>query len=129
MAIPGIDTMAVVVADGRNALRWYRDVLGLDVAYVGPKEPGSNPSTSGHPVEPDCWIEMDPRRPRTRLHLCELGGQTEPGPTGVTPVTPSIHADHARLAAQGVRFLSAPKLTDRGNGSAGSRTPMAIGSI
>ena len=30
MTLDGIDTVAVVVARGRNAITWYRDVLGLD---------------------------------------------------------------------------------------------------
>ena len=100
MALVGVDTVAVVVADRRRALAWYRDVLGLVEAFVPPE--------MGH------WIEVGPGRPLARLHLCEMGGTTEPGPTGVTILTDDILAEHARLSALGVRFLSAPKLEDWG---------------
>ena len=56
MSIAGIDTVAVVVADGMKALAWYRDVLGLEVAYV--------PPGGGH------WMELGSLWPRTRIHLC-----------------------------------------------------------
>jgi len=90
----------VVVADRKRALAWYRDVLALEAAYVPPEV--------GH------WIEMGPRRPRTRIHLCELGGATEPGPTGVTLTTDNIQADFQRLKGLGVKFLTPPKLEEWG---------------
>ncbi|MFQ5910239.1 MAG: VOC family protein [Thermoplasmata archaeon] len=51
MTILGIDTVAVVVSDRREALKWYRDILGLKEAFVAPNV--------GH------WIEMGPGRPLT----------------------------------------------------------------
>src|SRR6267378_655016 len=99
-ALLGIDTVAVVVSDRRRALAWFRDVLGLEVAYVPPEV--------GH------WIEMGPKRPRTRLHLCEMGGAAEPGPTGITLVTDDMQADFRRLRGRGVRSLSEPKLEEWG---------------
>ncbi len=95
MGLVGIDTVAVVVADRRKALAWYRDVLGLEVAYVAPD--------TGH------WIELGPGRPRTRIHLCELPDQVRPGPTGVTFLTEDIRAEYQRLRGKGVHFLSEPK--------------------
>lgn len=95
MAIEGIDTVAVVVSDRGKAVAWYRDVLGLDVAYAAPDE--------GH------WIELGPGRPRTRIHLCELPDEIEPGPTGITLLTPDIHAEYERLRGLGVSFRYAPK--------------------
>ena len=35
MTVLGVDTVAIVVSDRRKAIRWYRDVLGLGVAYIG----------------------------------------------------------------------------------------------
>lgn len=95
MAIVGIDTVAVVVSDRHKALAWYRDVLGLKVAYVAPGE--------------EHWIELGAPRPLTRIHLCELPDQVEPGPTGITLLTPDIHAEYERLRGRGVAFLSPPK--------------------
>src|SRR2546422_8935293 len=39
MTILGIDTIAVVVSDPVKAFAWYRDVLGLDLAYIGTCQP------------------------------------------------------------------------------------------
>lgn len=98
--IVAVDTVAVVVSDRKKALEWYRDVLGLDPAYVAPD--------LGH------WIEFGPRRPLTRLHLCEMGGSSQPGPTGITLLTLDIAGDYGRLKARGVKFLSAPKREEWG---------------
>lgn len=108
MTVTGVDTVAVVVSDARKAIAWYRNVLGLEVAYIGPETASSDPSLQGTPERPGHWIEMGRPRPRTRIHLCEMGGTTEPGPTGITFLTDDIRAEHARLRAKGVRFLSEP---------------------
>jgi len=34
MTVLGVDTIAIVVSDPRKAIAWYRDVLGLDFAYI-----------------------------------------------------------------------------------------------
>lgn len=114
MSIQGIDTVAVVVSDARKALRWYRDVLGLPVAYIGPYMPNPDPTVQGAPENPGHWIEIGLGRPRTRVHLCELGGKTEPGPTGITFLSDDIRADYERLRVSGVQFLSAPQKMDWG---------------
>jgi len=113
MGIYGIDTVAIVVTDRRRAIEWYRDVLGLPVAYLGPNIPGADPASRGTPEDPGHWIELGPRRPLTRVHLCETGDR-ESGPTGITFLTDDIHRDHDRLKARGVRFLSAPEKMDWG---------------
>ena len=113
MVVLGIDTVAIVVADRRKAIAWYRDVLGLEIAYIGPNDPEAA-SGSGTPDDPGHWIELGPRRPRTRVHLCELGGETEPGPTGITFLTDDIRADYERMKAAGVPFSYPPKKMDWG---------------
>lgn len=113
MAILGIDTVAIVVADRHKATRWYRDVLGLEVAYIGPNEPDADPSVSGTPDNAGHWIELGPLRPRTRVHLCEMT-KTEPGPTGITFLTDDIHSDYDRMRDRGVRFLYPPKKMEWG---------------
>ena len=114
MAILGIDTVAIVVADGRKAIAWFRDVLGLDIVYIGPSESNLDPSAQGTPENPGHWIELGPTRPGTRVHICELRDEVEPGPTGITFVTSDIHADYERMRAKGAKFLYPPKLMDWG---------------
>ncbi len=110
MTIIGIDTVAVVVSNRRKALQWFRDVLGLPVAYIGPTEPDSNPSVQGSPDNPGHWIELGSGRPMTRIHLCELEDhRVEPGPTGITFLTDDILAEYERLRLKGVRFVNSPR--------------------
>jgi catechol 2,3-dioxygenase-like lactoylglutathione lyase family enzyme len=110
LTIIGIDTVAVVVSDRRKALQWFKDVLGLPVAYVGPAEPDSNPSVQGSPDNPGHWIELGSERPMTRIHLCELEDhRVEPGPTGITFLTDNILAEYERLKLKGVRFMNSPR--------------------
>ena len=115
MTIFSVDTVAVVVSDRRKALVWYRDVLGLPVAYVGPIESNTDASMQGSPENPGHWIELGPSRPLTRIHLCELSDQhKEPGPTGITFLTDDIQSDYVRMNAKGVRFLSQPRRMEWG---------------
>ena len=113
MAVIGVDTVAIVVANRRRAVAWYRDVLGLEVAYIGPNDPNAA-SGEGTPDNPGHWIELGPVRPRTRVHICEMEGKVAPGPTGITFVTSDIRADYERMLSKGVKFLYAPKLMDWG---------------
>ncbi|MGA2459799.1 MAG: VOC family protein [Candidatus Bathyarchaeia archaeon] len=115
MAILGVDTVAIVVSDRRKAIEWYRDVLGVPVAYVGPPEPNSDSNVQGSPENPGHWIELGPTRPLTRIHLCELSDhKTEPGPTGITFLTNDINGAYARMIAKGVRFNYPPRKMDWG---------------
>jgi len=115
LTIVGIDTVAVVVSNRRKALQWFRDVLGLPVAYIGPAEPDPNPSVQGTPDNPGHWIELGPARPMTRIHLCELEDhRIKPGPTGITFLTDNILAEYERLKSKGVRFMNSPKETEWG---------------
>ncbi len=114
MTIQGLDTVAIVVADRRKAIAWYRDVLGVPVAYIGPSTPNPEPTVQGTPDDPGHWIELGPRAPRTRVHLCEMGGQTEPGPTGITFLTDDILADYERMRAKGVAFQGPPERMEWG---------------
>jgi catechol 2,3-dioxygenase-like lactoylglutathione lyase family enzyme len=115
MTISGIDTVAVLVSDRRKALIWYRDILGIPVAYIGPSVSNTDPNVQGTADDPGHWIEIGPKRPLTRIHLCELADhRTEPGSTGITLLTDDIDADYRRMAAKGVRFLSQPEKMDWG---------------
>jgi len=115
MTILGLDTVAVVVSDRRKALRWYRDVLGLPITYIGPLESSIDPNVQGTIENPGHWIEIGPSRPLTRVHLCELPDHiTDPGPTGITFLTDNIQNDYDRLRSMGVRFLYPPRKMDWG---------------
>lgn len=114
MAIVGIDTVAIVVRDRHRAIAWYRDVLGLDIAYIGPNAPDADPSAVGTPDNAGHWIELGPARPLTRVHICEMRDEVEPGPTGITFLTSDIRADHERMRAKGAKFLDPPKHMDWG---------------
>ena len=115
MTITGLDTVAIVVSDKRRAIEWYRDVLGLRVAYVGPPSPNKDAAIQGSPEDPGHWIEMGMPRPMTRVHLCRLeDGHTEPGPTGITFLSDKIMEDYDRMKAKGVRFLGPPERMEWG---------------
>ena len=114
MTIRGVDTIALVVSDRRKAIAWFRDVFEIPVAYIGPSTPNPEPTVQGTPEDPGHWIEVGPSAPRTRIHLCEMGGETEPGPTGITFVTDDILADYERMRTKGVRFLGPPEKMEWG---------------
>ncbi|TLZ87812.1 MAG: hypothetical protein E6J92_08750 [Methanobacteriota archaeon] len=113
MGVLGIDTIAIVVSDRHKAIRWYRDVLGLDVAYIGPRISNADPSVQGTPDDAGHWIEMGPLRPRARVHVCQMD-ETEPGPTGITFLTDNILADYERMQEMGVEFPVPPEKMEWG---------------
>ena len=113
MGILGIDTIAIVVSDRHKAIRWYREVLGLDLAYIGPSEPTSDSSVQGTPDHAGHWIELGPLRPQTRIHVCQME-ETEPGPTGITFLTDDIRADYERMQAKEVEFPMPPEKMEWG---------------
>jgi len=114
MTVLGIDTVAIVVSDPRKAIEWYRDVLGLDVAYIGPSESNPDPTVQGTAENPGHWVELGPARPRTRVHLCFMRGETEPGPSGITFITDDIQADYERMRRLGVEFPLPPEKMEWG---------------
>ena len=113
MGVLGIDTIAIVVSDRHKAIRWYRDVLGLDVAYIGPRISNADPSVQGTPDDAGHWIELGPLRPETRVHVCQMD-ETEPGPTGITFLTDDILADYERMQKLGVEFPVPPEKMEWG---------------
>jgi len=115
MTITGMDTVAVVVSDRKRAIAWYRDVLGLRVAYIGPSEANKDHAVQGSPSDAGHWVEMGVPRPMTRIQLCELEDQhTEPRPSGLTFLSDDIMGDYLRMKAKGVRFLNAPQKMEWG---------------
>ena len=113
VGVLGVDTVAIVVSDRHKAIQWYRDVLGLEVAYIGPSVSNADPSVQGTPDHAGHWIEMGPGRPRTRVHVCQMD-ETEPGPTGITFLTDDILADYERMRRLGVEFPVEPEKMEWG---------------
>src|SRR2546427_4124283 len=87
MTVLGVDTIAIVVSDPQKAIEWYRDVLGLDVAYIGPSESNPDPSVQGTAENPGHWVELGPARPRTPGPPCLMRGEAEPRPSGSPVLT------------------------------------------
>jgi catechol 2,3-dioxygenase-like lactoylglutathione lyase family enzyme len=114
MTILGIDTVAIVVSDLKKAIAWYRDVLGLKVAYIGPNTAEADSRAEGTAENPGHWVELGPGRPQTRVHLCFTGGSAEPGPSGITFLTDDIQTDYERMRRKGVRFIMVPEKMDWG---------------
>ena len=115
MTILCVDTVAVVVSNRREALRWFSEVLGLPIAYIGPPIARADPVMQGSTENPGHWIELGPPRPLTRIHLCELEDhKAESGPSGITFLTDNILAEYERLRTRGVHFVNPPKLMEWG---------------
>src|SRR5436853_7887191 len=111
MGVLGIDTIAIVVSDRHKAIRWYRDVLGVDVAYIGPRISNADPSVQGTPDDAGHWIELGPLRPRARGRVCQRD-ETERGPTGITFLTDNILAHYARMQEMGAGLPGPPRKTE-----------------
>src|SRR2546426_8661841 len=108
MTVLGVDTIAIVVSDPRKAIEWYRDVLGLDVAYIGPSDSNPDPSVQGTAENPGHWVELGPARPRTPGHPCFMRGETEPRPPGVTVISGGIQSDYQRMRRPGAEVPPPP---------------------
>src|SRR2546428_9494777 len=95
MTVLGVDTIAIVVSDPQKAIEWYRDVLGLDVAYIGPSESNPDPSVQGTAENPGHLVELGPARPRPQGPPRFLRGGTgtrAPGVTVINGGTPGASA-------------------------------------
>lgn len=86
----------------------------MEVAYIGPSESNPNPAIQGAAENPGHWVELGPARPRTRVHLCFMRGETEPGPSGITFITDDIQADYDRMRGLGVDFPLLPEKMEWG---------------
>ena len=90
--IKKIASTAVVVRNGKEAARWYRSKLGLEV-----KESGEH------------WITVGPRGSRSPvLHLCETK-PLERGNTGILFLADDVKRTYEVLSNRGVKFTKRPK--------------------
>ncbi|MFI8243860.1 VOC family protein [Streptomyces sp. NPDC085866] len=90
MTITHASFVTLPVADQDRALRFYRDVLGLEV-------------TADLQMPPGRWLQVAPEGAQTVLTLSGPGmGDFEPGSArGIMLVTTDVDADCARLAEAG----------------------------
>jgi len=86
-----LETVAVVVSNGKRSAEWYRDKLGFEIRG----------GTEGH------WIIVAPEGSKTGIHLCQ-SDTLEPGNTGINFSTPDIEAAVKELKAKGVRITLEP---------------------
>jgi len=86
MAIEEIETIAVMVSDGKKAKKWYTDKLGFEIK-----------SDEEH------WIVVAPKGSKTGIHLC-IDGQLEPGNQGIVLKADGIEKTCQELKQKGVEF-------------------------
>jgi len=88
--------------------------LGLGRRLHRPERAEPNPTVEGTAENSGHWVELGPGRPRTRVHLCFMGGETEPGPAGITFITDDIQAEYERMRRAGVEFPLPPEKMEWG---------------
>jgi lactoylglutathione lyase len=89
--IVGIHTVGIPVTDQERALRFYVDVLGLDLRIDRPLDNGAR------------WIEVGPAQASVTLALEPARDDAPAGvETGIRLLTVDADAEHARLKSQGV---------------------------
>lgn len=92
---PRFSSVAIVVANRRDAVEWYTHTLGLD-----------------HLVDDDHWQTVGRKGSDASLHLCQADesgtdGKLEPGNTGIAMRLPGDFVKAcAALEDRGVRFSS-----------------------
>src|SRR5208283_5416404 len=94
--IKSFSSTAIVVSNGKRAMKWYHDKLGFRVV-----------DKSGH------WITVAPKGGKTVLHLCE-SKRLEKGNTGISFVVDNLDRTYEQLSKKGVRFTQKP--VDKGWG-------------
>jgi len=94
--IKKFSSAAIVVSNGKRAMRWYKEKLGFRVV-----------DHEGH------WITVVPRGGKTVLHLCE-SKRAERGNTGISFVVDDLDRTYRQFSKRGVRFTQRP--VDKGWG-------------
>ncbi len=103
---PVFSSVAVVVSDRQNAVKWYTEKLGLD-----------------HLADEDHWQTVGSKGRPGVLHLCQVTeydpkGTMEPGNSGIALHLPGdFQKACAALKARGVAFSTPPTKFDWGWGA------------
>ncbi|WP_143629632.1 VOC family protein [Streptomyces sp. 1-11] len=99
MTITHASFVTLPVSDQDRALRFYRDVLGMEV-------------TADRQLPQGRWLQVAPRGAQTVFTLSGsgMGGFTPGSARGIMLVTTDVDADCARLAAAGTPVQGPDKL-------------------
>jgi len=91
MPVSSFEIVSVPVSDQDRSLRFYRDVLGLDLVREEPMGPGQK------------WIQLAPKGCATTIALVTWFETMRPGGLqGVMLNVTDIDQDHAELSARGL---------------------------
>jgi catechol 2,3-dioxygenase-like lactoylglutathione lyase family enzyme len=107
--------VAVVVSDYDPAIRFFADALGFELVEDSPAL-----TNDGRPKR---WVVVRPPGAATGLLLAQADGEDQAaivgsqvaGRVGFFLHVEDFHAAHTRMAAAGVRFLTAPRTEPYGH--------------
>ena len=126
--MPSLHHTGLTVRDLDASLRFYRDLLGMEVLFEAEREGGYFGAIVGYP---DACVRMAHLALPGSEHRLEIfeyirpqprGDPGEPRDVGITHVclaVADIEALHRRLAAAGIDFYSEPVLVDQGASAGG----------
>lgn len=60
MPVIAVDTISVVVSDRTKLLKWYSEILELEIVYIGPSAPIADSNIQGTIEIPGHWIDLVP---------------------------------------------------------------------
>jgi predicted enzyme related to lactoylglutathione lyase len=93
-----MSSVAVVVSNGKKAMRWYNEKLGFRIV-----------DREGH------WITVMPKGSKTLLHLCEASkSKLERGNTGISFAVDDLDKTYEQMSRKGIKFTQKP--VDKGWG-------------
>lgn len=124
---------AYTVSDLDRSIRWYTEVLGLELVH---RQRGDSPYIRTLLGEPDAVIEVAMLKipgldPKYSTHMLELVRYVQPaggtvelrnvnvGVAHLAFIVTDIHERHARLVAQGVEFYNPPVAIAEGANAGG----------
>jgi catechol 2,3-dioxygenase-like lactoylglutathione lyase family enzyme len=126
--MPSLHHTGLTVRDLDASLRFYRDLLGMEVLFEAEREGGYFGAIVGYPDARVRMAHVVFPGSEHRLEIFEYirpeprGDPGEPRDVGITHVCLAVEdmeALHARLAAAGVDFYSEPVLVDQGVSAGG----------
>ena len=126
--MPRLHHTGLTVRDLDASLRFYRDLLGMEVLFEAEREGGYFGAIVGYPDARVRMAHLTFPGSEHRLEIFEYvrpeprGDPGEPRDVGITHVclaVENLQALHGRLAAAGVRFYSEPVLVDQGASAGG----------
>lgn len=124
MLIRAVRHTGIVVSDMDRALCFYRDLLGLDVVSDQYEQGGFIEEVLAMPRVKVRTVKLAATKGSTLIELLHFGPASSAdgagnlcrlGPTHAALTVEGLDALHARLSAEGVRFLSRPRTSPDGD--------------